>query len=92
MWGEKSSMSVNSYSLYFLSILPSTRTQEPPIFLGIPLLLASLILSETSLDFNYVKPFFDLFQFSYNFMRKGIFDLNLDIKSAPQLKPLEINV
>ena len=27
--------------------------------------------TKTSLDFNYVKPCFDLLQFSYNFMTKG---------------------
>ena len=32
--------------------------------------------NKTSLDFNYVKPCFDLFQFSYNFMTKGFSNLN----------------
>ena len=43
------------------------------------------------LDFNYVKPCFDLFQFSYNIMTKGFSkymarfcNLNLDIKSIRQ--------
>ena len=31
---------------------------------------------ETSLDFNYVKPCFDLLQFRYNFMEKGFSNLN----------------
>ena len=29
---------------------------------------------------TYVKPCFDLFQFSYNFMSKGFLNLNIDIK------------
>ena len=35
----------------------------------------------TSLDFNYVKLCFDLFQFSFNFMTKEFSNLNLNIKS-----------
>ena len=48
-------------------------------------------IKRTSLDFNYVKPYFDFFQFRYNFMTKGpsnymtrFCNFNLDIKSIRQ--------
>ena len=40
---------------------------------------------KTCLDFNYVKPCFELFPFSYNFMTKGFSNLNLDIKSIRKI-------
>ena len=35
-----------------------------------------MLFNATSLDFNYIRPRFDLLQFSYNFMTKGFSNLN----------------
>ena len=40
-------------------------------------ILYILVVYFTSFAFNYIKPCFDLFQFSYNFMTRGFCNLNL---------------